>query len=258
LPWERRLKVRRSGGGMWAMAHTDCVRAGEEVSRFLKAQLIAWKRRVFSHGTPTVPPRVLLQRFINEAIDVCRVACKPDAALLFDLRGVSEFEHAVLMKALEIPRSEVRPSGWIAREIARPGRVTRSDCLIDEYALVGSGAKRTVLAAEAVGAERLERLAREGIRYSGSDTTHIYCFPTCRHARRVSAAHQMWFASETAARSAGHRPRRVCRPRLSALVPWMKGGSADTSNRVRLIPPESICVWNKKTSSTIAYFWGIS
>jgi O-6-methylguanine DNA methyltransferase len=153
--------------------------------------------------------------------------------LRYDLRSVSEFERAVLMKALEIPRGEVRPYGWIAREIGRPGasravgsalkrnpvpllipchRVVRSDGLIGEYALGGSEAKKTVLATESVDAERLEALAREGIRYSGSDTTHVYCYPTCRHARRISAAHQMWFASEAAARTAGYRPCRVCRP----------------------------------------------
>jgi O-6-methylguanine DNA methyltransferase len=154
-------------------------------------------------------------------------------ALRYDLRGVSEFERAVLMKALEIPRGEVRPYGWIAREIGRPGasravgsalkrnpvpllipchRVVRSDGLIGEYALGGSEAKKIALAAESVDAERLEALAREGIRYAGSDTTHVYCFPTCRHARRVTPTHQMWFTSEAAARSAGYRPCRVCRP----------------------------------------------
>jgi O-6-methylguanine DNA methyltransferase len=153
--------------------------------------------------------------------------------LRFDLRGVSEFERAVLMKSLEIPRGEVRPYGWIAREIGRPAasravgsalkrnpipllipchRVVRSDGLIGEYALGGAEAKKMVLAAEAVDADRLEALASEGVRYSGSDTTHIYCYPTCRHARRTTSAHQMWFGSETAARSAGYRPCRVCRP----------------------------------------------
>ncbi len=41
--------------------------------------------------------------------------------LHFDLRGLSEFEQAVLRKALEIPRGEVRPYVWIAAEIERPG-----------------------------------------------------------------------------------------------------------------------------------------
>ena len=43
--------------------------------------------------------------------------------LQFDLRGLSEFERAVLMKALEIPSGEVRPYSWIAKEIGRPGAV---------------------------------------------------------------------------------------------------------------------------------------
>ena len=43
--------------------------------------------------------------------------------LQFDLRGLSEFERAVLMKALEIPGGEVRPYSWIAREIGHPEAV---------------------------------------------------------------------------------------------------------------------------------------
>ena len=40
----------------------------------------------------------------------------------YDLRGLSTFEQAVLRKALEIPRGETRPYGWVAAEIggARP------------------------------------------------------------------------------------------------------------------------------------------
>src|SRR5262245_21615069 len=40
-----------------------------------------------------------------------------------DLRGTTEFEQAVWLKALEIPRGEVRPYGWIAAEIGRPKAV---------------------------------------------------------------------------------------------------------------------------------------
>jgi O-6-methylguanine DNA methyltransferase len=43
--------------------------------------------------------------------------------LRFDLRGLSEFERAVLLKALEIPTGEVRPYSWIAREIGHPDAV---------------------------------------------------------------------------------------------------------------------------------------
>jgi O-6-methylguanine DNA methyltransferase len=41
----------------------------------------------------------------------------------YDLRAVGEFDRAVLAKTLEIPRGEVRPYSWIAREIGRPRAV---------------------------------------------------------------------------------------------------------------------------------------
>ena len=41
-------------------------------------------------------------------------------SLSYDLRGLTEFERAVLRAALTIPRGEVRPYGWVAREIGRP------------------------------------------------------------------------------------------------------------------------------------------
>ena len=37
-----------------------------------------------------------------------------------DLRRLSEFERAVLRKVLQIPRGEVRPYAWVAREIGAP------------------------------------------------------------------------------------------------------------------------------------------
>lgn len=40
-----------------------------------------------------------------------------------DLRGLTAFERAVLAKAGEIPHGEIRPYGWIAREIGRPAAV---------------------------------------------------------------------------------------------------------------------------------------
>jgi len=153
--------------------------------------------------------------------------------LRFDLRGLSEFERAVLLKALEIPRGEVRPYGWIAREIGRPKavravgsalgrnpvpllipchRVVRGDGSLGEYSMGGGEAKRRILVAEAVDADGLERLARAGVRYLGSDTTHVYCYPTCYHGLRVTDAHTVRFASPAAARAAGYRPCKSCRP----------------------------------------------
>jgi O-6-methylguanine DNA methyltransferase len=100
----------------------------------------------------------------------------------FDLRSVTEFERAVLLKAFEIPRGEVRTYGWIAAEIGRPAavravgsalrknpvpvlipchRVVRSDGHVGQYALGGIDAKRQILAAEGLGSDDIERLARQ-------------------------------------------------------------------------------------------------
>src|SRR5262249_13545964 len=121
----------------------------------------------------------------------------------FDLRGLSDFERDVLEVTRTIPAGQVRPYSWVAREIGRPGAVravgsalgrsptpwlipchgvVRSDGRIGDYAF-GSEAKRTVLMAEGVDTDELEQWARQRTRFVGSDTTHIYCFPTCRHAR---------------------------------------------------------------------------
>jgi O-6-methylguanine DNA methyltransferase len=153
--------------------------------------------------------------------------------IALDLRGSTPFEQAVWMKALEIPRGEVRPYGWIAAEIGRPKavravgtalghnpvplivpchRVVRSDGMIGQYSLGGPENKRTILAEEGADPAELETLARAGVRYFGSDTTHIYCMPTCRDARRVTERHLVHFPSAKAAAEAGYRPCRHCRP----------------------------------------------
>lgn len=158
------------------------------------------------------------------------------AKLDFDLSGLSEFEVAVLRKAMEIPRGEVRPYAWVAREIGKPGavravgnalghnpipllipchRVVKSDGTVGKYAL-GGEAKQTVLSSEGVVLGDLQQLSRSGVRFIGSDTTGVYCFPTCSNARRVTEQHKMLFATEAEARDLGYRPCKVCRPAVSA------------------------------------------
>ena len=150
-----------------------------------------------------------------------------------DLRGYTPFEVMVWMKALEIPRGEVRPYGWVAAEIGRPKavravgtalahnpvplvvpchRVVRSDGLIGQYSMGGPEAKRRVLAAEGLDTGALEADASAGRRYTGSDTSHIVCHPTCRDARRVTDRHRVFFPNLAAAADAGYRPCKHCRP----------------------------------------------
>jgi O-6-methylguanine DNA methyltransferase len=153
-------------------------------------------------------------------------------SLRLDLRRMSDFERAVLLKVLQIPRGEVRPYAWVAREIGHPRavravgsalrrnpvplvipchRVVRSDGSAGEY-VFGSEVKRAVLKAEGIDAEGLENLARSGVRYYGSDTTRVFCFPTCRNARRIADRHRVPFGSTAEAATAGYRPCMVCRP----------------------------------------------
>lgn len=157
------------------------------------------------------------------------------APLAVDWRGLSTFERAVLDKTCEIPRGELRTYAWVAREIGHPKavravgtalghnpvpllipchRVGRSDGHLGQYAF-GSQHKRTLLAAEGVDIAALEHLARTGVRYYGSATTHIYCFPTCHHARRIKAQHRVTWRSEAEAVQAGYRPCLVCRPAMA-------------------------------------------
>ena len=157
-------------------------------------------------------------------------------ALPVDLRGLKDFERAVLEKAQEIPRGEMRPYAWVAREIGHAKavravgtalgrnpvpllipchRVGKSDGRIGNYAF-GAAAKQMMLDYEGVDIDGLEGLARRGVRYYGSGTTHIYCFPTCRHARRISDRHRVTFRSDADAGRSGYRPCKVCRPALAA------------------------------------------
>jgi O-6-methylguanine DNA methyltransferase len=166
-----------------------------------------------------------------------RIAGDRRAEIRVDLRGRSDFERDVLLKAAEIPHGEVRPYGWIAAEIGRPKavravgtalghnpvplivpchRVVRTDGSIGHYSLGGPENKRAILAAEGLDADAFERRARAGAHYTGSRTTHIVCNPTCRHARRVMDKHRVWFRSLDAAADAGYRPCKVCRPASGA------------------------------------------
>jgi len=156
-----------------------------------------------------------------------------------DLRGHTDFERDVWHKALEIPHGEVRPYGWIAAEIGRPKavravgtalghnpvplivpchRVVRSDGMIGQYSLGGPENKRSILRAEGLDPDGLESVARSGIRFVGSDTTHIVCLPTCHAAKRIASRHRVPFRSLDRATAAGYRTCRQCRPGSSVMA----------------------------------------
>jgi len=164
---------------------------------------------------------------------LARLAGDARAQVRFDLAGLRPFERDVLETTLRIPRGEVRPYNWVARRIGRPlavravgtalahnpipylipcHRVVRADGHIGNYGGGGPVAKRAILGWEGVDAMELERMARRGIRFVGSDTTHVFCYPTCRNARRITDLHRVGFPTAEDAHRAGYRACKVCTP----------------------------------------------
>ena len=156
-----------------------------------------------------------------------------DVKVPLNLEQLPEFERQVLLKTLEIPRGEVRPYAWVAAELGRPlavravgnalarnpvpfvvpcHRVVRSDGRIGNYGAGGPTAKRALLKSEGLDTDQLERLPQANVRFIGSDTTRIYCYPSCRNARRITHDHRVPFRSVEETRRAGYRACKVCRP----------------------------------------------
>jgi O-6-methylguanine DNA methyltransferase len=149
-----------------------------------------------------------------------------------DLSDLGEFEKKVLETLTRIPAGEVRSYKWVARQAGRPKavravgticahnvvpfvvpchRVVPATGGIGQYAF-GSPVKKALLRREGVPVDELEKLAQRGIRYVGSKTTGIYCFPTCRDARRVREENRVAFRDEQDAAKKGFRPCKHCQP----------------------------------------------
>jgi O-6-methylguanine DNA methyltransferase len=149
-----------------------------------------------------------------------------------DLDDTRDLEHDVLKMLTRIPRGQVRTYAWVARQVGRPRavravanviarnsvpflvpchRVVPSAGGIGNYAF-GSDMKRALLKSEGVDVDELELLAREHIRYIGSRTTHIFCFPTCRDSRRIREDNRVMFRDADDALEHGYRPCRSCQP----------------------------------------------
>lgn len=180
-------------------------------------------------GRGELPYRI--ERSLRRALATGRLGALP-----VDLRSVTPFQRKVLETTASIPPGEVRSYGWVAKEMGRPGatravgsalnrnpvpvivpchRVARSDGALGEYAF-GPDMKRDLLAAEGIDPGALDELAERGVRFVGSDTTHIFCVPTCRNAKRITDRHRHEFPTESSAVDAGFRACKVCRPAVAA------------------------------------------
>ena len=198
-------------------------RIGTDAEEFVEDFESRFDRPVIA--VQTVPDA--LAKRINKTITTGKLG-----TLQVDLSSVSDFAQAVLRKTAQIPPGEVRPYGWVAREIGKPGatravgsalnrnpipvlvpchRVVPSSGALGQYA-TGPEHKRRLLEAEGLDTKWLEESAERGVRFTGSDTTNIYCLPTCHASRRTMDKHQMEFKSVTQAAAAGYRPCKLCRP----------------------------------------------
>lgn len=145
---------------------------------------------------------------------------------------LSELERDVLDTLTKIPRGEVRTYEWVARQIGRPKavravgtvcarnhvpfvvpchRVVPAAGGIGNYAY-GSALKRELLQREGVDVDALEKLGRQRVRYVGSKTSKVVCFPTCKDARRIREENRVPFRGAEEALEKGFRPCRRCQP----------------------------------------------
>src|SRR3954454_3445235 len=183
--------------------------------------------RVLEPGTiPAVLRRQVVAAVGGEGVDAPRV----------DLDAANDLEHDVLQTLTRIPRGQVRTYAWVARQAGRPRavravaniiaknalpfvvpchRVVPSAGGIGQYAF-GTAMKRTLLEREGVDVAELERLGREHVRYIGSRTTHIFCFPTCKDAVRIRETNRVPFRDAEDAMEHGYRPCRTCQPVVAA------------------------------------------
>lgn len=151
-----------------------------------------------------------------------------------DLRSVTEFQQDVLRTTATIPKGEVRPYGWVAREVRRPRavravgsavarnpipliipchRVVRTDGHIGNYSLGGPHNKVELLEHEGAHPDLLEELAAHHVRVRADRRTGTYCHPTCGGVSRTPSKDVIDFRSPGDAERAGFSPCETCRPR---------------------------------------------
>ncbi len=149
-----------------------------------------------------------------------------------DLSYLPPFEQQVLEVLATIPRGEVRPYGWLAYWAGRPGaaravgnamarnpipillpchRVVPSSGGVGGYAF-GPEVKRSLLIREEAPVDSLDELAAAAIRFVGSRSTRVFCYPSCHAALRIGGKNRVLFGSVAEAAAAGYRPCKFCRP----------------------------------------------
>jgi O-6-methylguanine DNA methyltransferase len=215
-------------GNVWVAFSEDGIRmvAEGELDALRKQYAKRYGRELASARIPDALRRQVEAAIRGEGVDSPRV----------DLEPSNDLEHDVLRTLSRIPRGQVRTYAWVARQVGRPRavravgniiarnvvpyvvpchRVVPSAGGVGNY-IFGSATKRALLEREGVPVDELESLAREHVRYIGSKTTRIFCFPTCRDARRIQDKNRVPFRDADEAMESGYRPCRNCQPVVAA------------------------------------------
>ena len=214
-------------GDVW-VAFSD--RAIRMISARSLDDLRSWYARRYGRSLQQAPIPEPLRTQVNDAVHGEGVN-KP----LVDLGEASDLERRVLETLTRIPRGEVRSYSWIAQQVGKPKavravanvvarnvvpfvipchRVVPAAGGVGKYAY-GSRMKRELLRREGVDVDALEALAKEHVRFVGSRTTKIFCFPTCRDARRIREENRVPFHAAEEAETKGFRPCRRCQPAVA-------------------------------------------
>lgn len=229
IPPDRFERFDDHGESVWAACSTrglTMIYRGGSLEEFRQRYASRFGRELRQAALPDA-----LRRQVANALDGAKI----DAPLV-DLGDRTSFERRVLEILSEIPRGEVRTYSWVAERAGHPRatravgtvcarnvvpfvvpchRVVPASGGVGDYAF-GAPAKREMLRREGVPVDELDRLAREGIRFIGSKTTHIFCFPTCRHARQIRDANRVAFHTAAEAAEEGFRPCKRCKPVIAA------------------------------------------
>ncbi|WLQ38601.1 Ada metal-binding domain-containing protein [Streptomyces laculatispora] len=156
-----------------------------------------------------------------------------DRTLRYDFGPLADEQATVLLATRTIPFGQLRPAAWLACEAGLPDlapdvvlaavRANPVPVLVPAHRLcqddglpvacgLPAGFEQALRAWEGVDDERVDRFVRAGARFLGSGTTRIFCYPTCAHARRITARHEVPFISASEAAAAGFRGCLSCRP----------------------------------------------
>jgi len=216
-------------GDLWVAFSKDGIRmvaAADSIDDLRAPYAKRYGRELAPAPIPEALRRQILAATTGEGVDAPRV----------DLEPTNDLEHDVLQTLARIPRGQVRTYAWVARQVGRPRavravgniiarnvvpylvpchRVVPSSGGVGNY-IFGSEKKRDILEREGVPVDELEALAREHVRYIGSRTTHVFCFPTCHGARRIQEKNKVPFRDADEAMESGYRPCRSCQPVVAA------------------------------------------